>query len=466
LTVTFGGTGGGTVLVFENSDQCTSSCMRTFPVGTKIHLFGAGDSASQFSGFAGDCVGSSCPLTMDIDHSVTAVFTSNSCTPNTSTCDKNTNVFTRCDGNGMVAETRACPLGCNSGAPRCNEVNPSNGLAAALDMYDALPANQKVAANLPDGSKIDTSAKTIKDGGGATINLPTTTITQSGAPDIFVVMVKSWQSGNVVVDGTRAFAIVSDGDVAINGVLQLDAHDDGFPLTRSEGPGSVTTCDASNGLTSGGDHTGGGGGGHGTDGAKGGDSGVSLGGNGSTQQNDAAATPLRGGCRGGTGSDGAVFNRGRGGGAIQIVSRTQVVLGSTGVVSANATGGGGSLSASGDNAGGGAGGTILLEAPIVTMGSASIFAANGGGGGCTNGLGNPGQRSSTPATGCSPSVAGGKGGDGGAGASGPQVGTANASNGGGGGGAYGRVRINTAQTFMQGSATISPTPSLGTLGAR
>lgn len=423
---------------------------------------------AQFAGFTGDCLAATCKVTMDRDESVGVDFVKNACMPNTTTCDTSTNIFTRCDSSGKVAETLACPLGCNTSQPRCNDVNPSNGLATALDAYDALSAGQQVDVTLSDGATIDTTNRVVKTPSGTVVSIPSATITQTGGPAIFVLLVKSLQTGNVKVDGSRALGIVSAGDVAIEGIMQLDAHDDGFPVIRTEGPGSVTTCDASNGNVSGSQNSGGGGGGHGLNGAAGGASGSTLGGSPSNQQSDSTGVPLRGGCRGGAGpAQASAQTRGRGGGAVQIVSRTEIALASTGVVSANGTGGGGDVVTCGDAGGGGAGGTILLEAPGITVGSAAILAANGGGGGCSGNTGSPGARSATPASGCTASNgAGGTGGSGGAGMAGPTTGANHPTCAGGGGGAYGRIRINSAQTFSQGGATISPSASLGIVDKR
>src|SRR5262245_30703439 len=72
LTLTFEGLGGGTALIFASTGngQCTSSCVNEYPLGTLVQVFVTGDSASQFAGFTGDCLGTTCKVTMEQDRTV------------------------------------------------------------------------------------------------------------------------------------------------------------------------------------------------------------------------------------------------------------------------------------------------------------------------------------------------------------------------------------------------------------
>src|ERR1043166_922774 len=44
------------------------------------------------------------------------------------------NDLVRCNNDGTAEISDTCPLGCNVSAVRCNDINPSNGLATYLDM--------------------------------------------------------------------------------------------------------------------------------------------------------------------------------------------------------------------------------------------------------------------------------------------------------------------------------------------
>jgi hypothetical protein len=167
----------------------------------------------------------------------------------------------------------------------------------------------------------------------------------------------------------------------------------------------------------------GGGGGGGGFGGTGGDGGTAsgAGGAGGGPCGDATLAPLIGGSGGGGGAGSSSGGRGGGGGggALQLVSRTLVMIEPTAKM--HASGGDGSGSGHGGG-GGGAGGAILLEAPIVI--AMGIVEVNGGLGGAA------------------PSGAGGSGASGGSMIGGS--GSTGSGAGGGGGGGGGRIRINGA----------------------
>jgi hypothetical protein len=155
--------------------------------------------------------------------------------------------------------------------------------------------------------------------------------------------------------------------------------------------------------------------------------------------------PLVGGSSGGSTYKTGV---GHGGGAVQIVSNVEIVIGDSGIINM-----GGGKGPNGDGAG--SGGAILLEAPTVAV--RGVLAANGGGAGEDGyGTANDALASDQPALGVQ------TGGDGGAGAKpngspGNQAAATQKLAGGGGG--VGRIRINTGcggTLTVTSSAVISP----------
>src|SRR2546421_71484 len=64
VSVTFAGSGGGTVAFGGAATSCTANGTRTFDAGTNLTLGGAAGSGSTFSGFAGECAGNpDCTMT-------------------------------------------------------------------------------------------------------------------------------------------------------------------------------------------------------------------------------------------------------------------------------------------------------------------------------------------------------------------------------------------------------------------
>lgn len=75
LTVTVAGTGGGTVTSSPPGINCSGGvCRWMFPTGTPVVLTATADTHSIFSSYGQDCSGSSCSVTMNADHAVTATF--------------------------------------------------------------------------------------------------------------------------------------------------------------------------------------------------------------------------------------------------------------------------------------------------------------------------------------------------------------------------------------------------------
>jgi hypothetical protein len=244
-----------------------------------------------------------------------------------------------------------------------------------------------------------------------------------------------------------AFALIARGEIKIVGLLEI---------ATSAGSAVIAGCNGGQGRlreNSCGSSAGGGGA-FATNGAKGGDvpNNSEPGGSGGIASGNDQLEPLRGGCDGGgvdDNNEAVVFQRvGAGGGAVQLVSRTKIVV--EGVISA--VGGPGDADRYEQTelavlGGGGAGGGILLEAPTVELAANSQLLAFGGDGASACGAPNincsqagKGARSGTSAT--------------------PGVDINCVSNGlptasGGGGGGLGRVRINTASgSYTKSSSSI------------
>ena len=337
---------------------------------------------------------------------------------------------------------------------------------------------------LAAGATINTDDGTIT---GTTVAI-STAVVSSTPVNILVVEVGSLHAQDITVTGHRALAIVSDGDVTLNGILDASADH------QHPGPGAVLndpTCQGRDGdkANDGSAISGGGGAGFGTAGGAGGTASFLVsGGAAGASAGAASLVPLRGGCHGGwfggaSGPPGTTeigSSPGTGGGAVQIASRTSISIGAAGGIAVN----GGSAKADtstniilcvsgspcGAGAGAGSGGGILLEAPQVVTASTAVLVANGGAGHCgTKGSAASPGLNATPAVGTDCTTF--HGGAGAAGTNAAQDGTARTSNGptgAGGGGGAGRIRINlpTGASFDAQGAVLSPTPSIGAVGTR
>jgi hypothetical protein len=390
------------------------------------------------------------------------------CVASTTTCEDDR--YVECDADGHVSFEMQCPLGCAATSGKCEDIAPSNGLAAYLDM----------SADGPDvtmGSwSINTTTGVVSNEGGGAVEIPNALYVQEDSSvAIRVYWVRSLSiAGTVVVTGNPAVAFVSDGDVSITGTLDVSAKG----ITK--GPGQTTGACAP-GIVMDNLSRGAGGAGNNNNGAKGGNtSGGTTGGAGGTFVTDDTLVPLFGGCVGGgvgSPSVGGVSAGGGGGGAVQIVSRTVIRLTGSGII--NASGGGGTggaalSTAAGGGGGGGSGGGILLEAPEVLLdGSGVVLSTKGGGGGSGADFNAKGADGGTgggvAAGGMSGTYAnGGSGGTLGVSPTAGANGNGSHQAGGGGGGSAGRTRINTptGTCSPQGGALIRSPSTVGTIEVR
>jgi hypothetical protein len=366
------------------------------------------------------------------------------CSPGATTCTGDQ--LTTCDAGGTSETSTTCALGCATDGTRCQSFEPSNGLGPALTA-----AANEPAVTIPDGATINTDTGEVKNSGGIAIPVNSLSVAQ-GSGTIRALIGASFSIGDIVVTGNSPLAIVSVGEVTLNGVLDASANVSG------NGPGAQLTapCAGHPG------DSGGGGGGNATDGGAGGLPGNAMNPRAAGGAAQAGFEPLLGGCPGGALTSGAsiVSDGGGGGGGVQIVSLSTITI-AGGV---DIGGGGGGY----DGGGGGAGGNVILEAPGISFSGGGIF-ANGGSGGACSAAGNDATRDMTPAAGvgpCGGSVADRPyGGPGGTVSSAPGAGgrTLQGSSG-GGGGAVGRVRIATRDgTFDAGTATLSAALTMATL---
>ena len=416
MTVSRTGTGAVADTLATQIITCGAACTGTYRT-SPITLHAATTGGIPFTSWGGDCAsaGSSADCTLSLTKptlNVSATF--GVCAPGAGSCSSDK--LTTCDATGQWGTPDPCALGCYTDGTRCYDVDPSNGLGAALDDSPKGPA-----LVLTDGASIDADSGTVVNGDGTVVSIPSVIIDQSsmGGNYVRVFEVKSAHLGTTRIVGYYAFALVSDGDVIIDGELQAygDASRGGpgggyCGILNGNGGSSYTPMGSTL-------YAGGGGGSRESTGAAGGKNGVVAGGKAGSTGGISSLVPLEGGCGGGdvTSYSGKIVANiealgGYGGGAVQIVSRTSItVQATTGHVAAINVGGGGGMAKGG---GGASGGSILLEAPaVVVTGQGAALAANGGGGGggCAN-AGSHGLSSAAPAPGgaCSGSTtSGGRG---------------------------------------------------------
>ncbi len=74
LTISRAGTGSGTVVSSPVGIDCGTTCTADYAQNTLVTLTATAAAGSSFTGFSGDCTGSSCTVTMSAAHAVTATF--------------------------------------------------------------------------------------------------------------------------------------------------------------------------------------------------------------------------------------------------------------------------------------------------------------------------------------------------------------------------------------------------------
>jgi hypothetical protein len=398
------------------------------------------------------------------------------CTSLTSECIGDTLRY--CKEVGGTAIDMPCGWGCEAGNPaRCLRVVPSG--SGGVEMNGVTPADvtgeDLLDVTLEDGVILDGDVGRIGTTALPDLHHNNTTGIDKGIDFQFRGPISMWRFRGLTINGTvsligkRPIALVVDGEITINGVL--DARGGCATYIAGPGGGSGGSNESQAGFTpppatmgggSGGlDDSGGGGGGHGD---KGGSGENTAGGK---PYGDQPITVLIGGAGGGAGGGGGSYGRGGGGGgALQIISNTRITIVSPGGINAGGCGGKPGTGGADSGGGGGAGGAILLEAPIVMI-NGTLAANGGGGGGGGGGTATAGTNgilgTMTAAGGVGATNEAGDpqfGGSGGATGTPAQLGGTGANPGGGGGG-IGRIRINTraGSGAMVGGATLSPGPT-------
>ena len=388
---------------------------------------------------------------------------------------------------GQLPVDTPCTWGClgQGGPAHCGQLQPTGTVvtaadlmpnAALLDTTKALASGTIGVINTDDGT-ITNNVRAPGTGIKSGIDFQVRTFDAGGTVGTRRVGVfrfgKLALAGEWIVTGANALAIVSHGDVDIQGRLKLQGDCVNNASSAGPGgfPGGASNMDAAGlvggkaGVATGNESSGGGGGGRGADGGDGGRAPSSPGMGrpaGGALSGDDKVTLLLGGGGGGGGGDGG--RGGGGGGAIHIVTNGKVSIRSlTGFAppfGINAGGCGGERNSQNGGGGGGAGGAILIEATELELDGAHL-AVNGGGGGAGNaggnGNGGDGALGTTPAPG---GPGGGTGGAGGAAGSRTGGRGMDAADAGGGGGAVGRIRVHTRAptgVIIKNGALVSPT---------
>jgi hypothetical protein len=260
----------------------------------------------------------------------------------------------------------------------------------------------------------------------------------ASAPALCVIYGRSITIGNTfTATGGRPLVLAATGEINVSGVIDVSSS----VLSLAPGAGGDDpACGASQTGQPGNGGTGGGAGGshHGSGGAGGA---APAGATATPAGTIASFTRVIGGCAGASGGGTIGSIGGDGGGAVMLISGTQITIGNLVTASgAGADGGGGSDG----GGGGGSGGFIGFDAPIVHV-SGKATANGGGGGGAGAGIGgNPGGDGTTDTTRAAGGTTGPSGGSGGSGSSLTLTGGdggGGAGGGGGGGGGAGVILV-------------------------
>ena len=426
------------------------------------------------------------------------------CTAGSSSCSGST-LVTCPDGTAEMMTT--CALGCSmTGGAHCEVLYPRAPVSRTdFDTTNLVPVNILVGGGISTDNGLigaaatpirhqnsDPNAYEVHDGiGFHVVAIPG----QTGKVGIYTFKSLTLAQGqNLNAYGANALALVSAGDMTIDGVVDVTCAANVFlagggpnakPYLPGPGGGAggqpgTNNSGVSAGTNGGGvgaDNThqaGGGGGAYADVGGIGGAEGANPGGAGGMAYGDPMLTLLVGGSGGGAGGQGGSANGsfgGGGGGVALLVAQGTLTIGNGAALGGvNAGGCGGVADAMVGGGGGGAGGAILLQALSVHIAAAAGVAANGGGGSAANAMpsansnGKTGAISTTAASGGNGGSA--AGGDGGAASvTAGQAGTGSGNSGGGGGGAVGRIRIESQSgaATVDGTGIVSPGAAQGTV---
>ncbi len=454
--------GQGTVASTPPGLSCaTGTCNAFFDAGADVTLTATPATANdRVSAVTGDCSAMPCTLTaLASPRTTTVSFLRSSCVPSTTTCTLGR--LTQCDADGnyvsylvpngaadgsattIVMNDYLCPLGCHASGTRCNDVDATNGLNAALDSPAVSPSGldlvlPRVGNNTIGTITINTNSFdagrqeiVVTDTDGQPISIPALRLAQVDAPAIVVLVLRSFtlrEGARLRAIGVPALAVVSEFDIVIAGALDLAGKSSSG--TPSGGTTTHPSC-----IGSIGDRGVGGGAGA----AVNANGGHAIGSTTTGGQRDLIpfVAPLRGGCD--------AFVPGAGGGAIQLVSRRRIALQRAGSIDVSGAGGlcwsfGGPPYGP---SGAGGGGTVVLESPAVAIAAGGFIAGRGGSGAVADGgvctFGNDGPTGpgvfATPVSCAGATCASGAGGHEGAIAGGNATATNGTAHAGGGGGA-------------------------------
>jgi hypothetical protein len=290
-------------------------------------------------------------------------------------------------------------------------------LLEGLSELDLSGAQSPVKINSDDGSIVDASGSYLRMAGtgllGGLMFYPFGQTGDESEPAGIFTLRRLHVPVGITLQGVGSVPIILyvTEDVTVAGTIDLGAMPDKQSIRSSgehiagpggspggadgdpgQGPspglggeGEACGCYTTSGGGGGGFASAGGTGGDGADPFEGCDT-VYDGGVGGGSWGNVMLQPLTGGSGGGAGGvavggDSEPGRGGAGGGALQITALQEIVVESTGVITAPGGGGGGGDLEGGGGGGGGAGGAILLESQTVILEPGSVVAANGGGGG-------------------------------------------------------------------------------------
>jgi hypothetical protein len=298
-----------------------------------------------------------------------------------------------------------------------------------------------------------------------------TVLTQpEGGPVCLLYFERVVLEGELLVSGSRPFALAARDDVQLSGSLDASSR-----RTRARPGAGGERCAFR--AVPGSSKDGGGGGAGGTFlslGGNGGDGneGRGGGGGGGGEPTPGGRPPLepvlppsalRGGCNGQTGGDGNIAGGGgsgiggpggAAGGAIYLSGRSIALSGK--LLATGAGGTGGNLAKAGGG-GGGSGGMIVIQSPRLSISGLLLASGGGGGEGADQNLGSPGADpvSISPAVGGATRPMGGDGGNGAGLVAAP--GLDGGDGGGGGGGGNGQILLLTTAPGLNGQLAPAPT---------